>query len=268
MAATVPAGPLAVRWHGIEIGPVRAGALATAVAELENVGSAEWRTRGDSGVMLSYHWLDALGNAIVWDALRTPLPEPIAPGRRVRLPFYLRGPLPPGRYGLAVDLLEEFQFWFADVGNAALERTVDVQPRIARRLAARGGEARALAEQDERLVAEDDAEALAHLAPHSAPAPDWARRVLDAHQEGYAIVGGAVERPRRLLGRRFPELSPWAPGSGRVPRFEHPLLCPSLVRGIDGVWAERVAGLPTLRPPPAEPWLFDGRIVVRLTAGP
>lgn len=263
MAASVPAGPLAVRWHGADTGPVHAGTRTSVVVELENAGSAEWRSRGESGVQLSYHWLDPLGNPLVWDGERTTLPEPVPPGRRVRLLLGLRAPLRPGRYRLAIDLVEELRFWFADVGNAPLELGVDVQPRIARRLAARGGDARSLAAQDEPLVAEDAAEAVAHLGPDAAPAADWSRRVLDAHQEGYAVVGGAVEARGRAR-RRPRELAPWAPGSGRVPRFPHPLLCPSLVRGADGEWLEPVAGLPALRPPPGEPWLFDGRIVVRL----
>lgn len=256
-----------MRWHGLEPGAVRAGASTQATVELENAGLAPWRSRGEEGVQLSYHWLDELGNPIVWDGVRTALPEPVAPGERRRLPLRLRAPLPPGRYRLAVDLVEEFRFWFADVGNAPLERAVEVEPRIARRLAARAGDARALAAQEEPLVAADEAEAVAHLAESAAPAPDWSRRVLDAHQEGYAAVGGAVELSGGLLRRRQRALAPWAPGAGRQPRFGHPLLCPSLVRGVSGDWVEPVAGLPALHPDTAEPWLFDGRIVVRLVRG-
>jgi hypothetical protein len=262
MAASVPAGPLAVRWLGADIGPVHAGARTLATVELENAGTAEWRSRGEEGVQLSYHWLDGRGNPIVWDGDRTALPEPVAPGRRVRVPLGLRGPLPPGAYRLAVDLVEEFRFWFAEVGNAPLELDVVVRPRVGRRLAARGGEARALAAQEEALVPEDDAEAVAHLGARVAPAADWSRRVLDAHQEGFAAVGGAVAT--RRFARAARELAAWAPGGGRVPRFPHPLLCPSLVRGADGEWLDAVAGLPALRPPPDEPSLFDGRIVVRV----
>ena len=265
MAASVPAGPLAVRWHGAEIGQVHAGTRTSATVELENAGSAAWRSYGEDGVQLSYHWLDPLGNAILWDGARTPLPEPILPGRRVRLPLQLRGPLPPGPYRLAVDLVDEFRLWFAEIGNTPLELDVPVQPRIARLLAARGGDPRALAVQDEALVPEDSAEAVAHLVPHAVPARDWSRRVLDAHEEGYAVVGGAVA-PRRRVVSRPRALAPWAPGAGRVPRFPHPLLGPSVVRGVDGEWLEPVAGLPALRPPPDEPWLFDGRIVLRVTS--
>jgi hypothetical protein len=48
--------------------------------ELENAGDTPWR---DDRFTVSYHWLDELGNAIVWDGLRTPLPAPVAP---VKLP--------------------------------------------------------------------------------------------------------------------------------------------------------------------------------------
>jgi hypothetical protein len=85
--------------------------------------------------------------------------------------------------------------------------------------------------------------------------------VLDAHQQRYAAVGGAVDSPARF-GRGPRELAPWRPGGGRVPGFAHPLLCPSVVRGLDGEWSE-VAGLPALRPPPDEPALYDASIVVR-----
>jgi hypothetical protein len=264
MAAPVPRGPLAVRWHGIDLPDVRAGAAAEATVELENAGSAAWRARGEAGVLLSYHWLDDLGNPLVWDGERSPLPEPVAPGERRRLPLSLRGPMPPGRYRLAVDLVEEFRFWFADLGNTPLTLDVDVQPRIERRLAVRGGDAAALAAQDEPLVAEAEAEAIAHLGRAAAPAADWSRRVLDAHQEGFAVVGGAVAVQGGRLRHGRGELQAWTPGGGRQPRFPHPLLCPSLVREAGGEWVDEVGGLPALRPSNAEPWIFDGRIVLHV----
>lgn len=256
-----------MHWHGLALGGVRAGCLAQATVELENGGLAPWRSRGAEGVQLSYHWLDELGNPIVWDGERTALSETVAPGERRQLHLQVRGPMPPGRYRLAVDLVAEFRFWFADVGNTPLERLVDVGPRIARRLAARGGDPGALAAQQEALVPEAEAEAVAHLAATAAPGPDWSMRLLDAHQEGFAVVGGGVERPPGRLRRPNPELAPWAPGAGRQPRFPYALLCPSLVRDARGEWAEPVAGLPAFRPDQREPWLFDGRIVVRLVRG-
>jgi hypothetical protein len=229
---------------------------------VENAGTATWR----DGVNLAYHWLDHLGNPIVWDGIRTPLPREVPPGGTLELEARVRAPLPPGRYRLALDLVDEGRLWFAELGNPALESDHEIAPRIERRLAARGGDPQALAAQEEPLVREEEAEAVAHLAAGVAPPSDWSRRVLDAHQEGFAAVGGAVAPAGGFLARRrlTEQLAPWAPGPGRVPGFAQPLLCPSVVRDVEADWAEPIHGLPALRPPPDEPWVHDGRIVVRL----
>jgi hypothetical protein len=254
-------GPLAARWTLRSLAPVRADAPAHADVELENAGTAAWRA---GSVLASSHWLDERGNPIVWDGVRNELPGTVTPGERVALRLALRGPLPPGPYRLALDLVDEHRLWFAEAGSETLQLAVAVAPRIGRRLAARGGDPAALSAQEEPLVAEDEAEALAHLAPGVAPAPDWSRRVLDAHQEGYALVGGAVEWRGGRLRRRPRELEAYAPGQGRVPRFRHPLLCFSHVRELTPAPAEPVAGLPAATAPDEEPSLFDGRIVVRV----
>ncbi len=264
MEQPVPKGPLAVRWLHLELGPVRAGAVGAAVVRLENAGSAPWRTENDrTGVHLSYHWLDERGNPIVWDGIRTALERPVAPGERLEAELRIRGPIPPGRYRLAVDLVDEGRLWFEEIGNARLERDSQVEPRIGRALSARGGDPEALAAQQEALVPEAEAEAIAHLGDGVAPAPDWSRRVLDAHQEGYAVVGGSVEAERGFLRRAPRDLEPYAPGAGRVPGFPHPLACPSVVVGVELEWAADVAGLPAARAPRGEPWIYDGRVRVR-----
>jgi hypothetical protein len=264
----VPKGPLAVRWQGLELPQIRAGATATAVVELENAGTAEWRSAGEPrGIHLAYHWLDELGNPIVWDGLRSPLGQPVPPGGRLRADLLIRGPIPPGGYRLAIDLVDEGRAWFAEFGNAPLEAACDVVPRIERALAVRGGDREALASQDEPLAPEDEAAAVAFLADGVAPAPDWSRRVLDAHQEGYAVVAGSLEPQNGFLRRNPRELEPYAPGTGRIPTFPHPLVCPSAVKGIELDWIDDVAGLPAVRPPSDEAWLYDGRIRARLRSG-
>jgi hypothetical protein len=257
-------GPLVVHWRRCELEPLRAGALATALVELENAGTAEWRPAGEEGIRVSYHWLDDRGNPILWDGLRTSFERAVAPGEVVRLRIRVRAAMPPGAYGLALDLVDEGRLWLEELGNRPLVVRCEVAPRIARRLAARGGDEAALAAQEEPLVPEAEAEAVAHLAPDAAPAPDWSRRVLDAHQEGYAVVGGAVEPARGLFRRAPAELEPYRPGAGRIPQFPHPLVCPSLVRDAEPEWADAVAGLPAVHAPRGgEPWIHDGRIVVR-----
>lgn len=254
------AGPLAVRWLGHEVEPPRAGVTGRARLVLENAGSATWRARGKSGVRLAYHWLDPLGNAIVWDGIRTGFGRPIAPGETVEIDIQVRAPRPPGGYVLSFDLVEEFRFWFAEVGSTTFDLPVDVGSRIAeRRLKVVGGgsgqETTAALSAQEEAVVEDDAVAVAYLCPGAVPAPDWSRLVLDAHAEGWAAVGGAIEPVSRRERDRF---AAWAPGGGRNPRFGSPLLFPSL---LDGIQPGEHDELPAYK---GADGLFDGRAVVRL----
>ena len=275
----LPAGPLAVRWLSYDVARARAGSRAWACVEFENAGAVSWRTRGTAGIHLSYHWLDLLGNPIVWAGVFVALPRPVAPGERLRCELPVRAPMPPGRYRLAFDLVDEGRFWFAELGNSRLELELDVAPRLSRRaLAVRLCEGppelvaatqSALAAQEEPV--EDRGEATAFLAAGCRPAPDWSRRILDAHAEGFAAVAGSIElRGGGLALRRVaPELRQWRPGFGRAPAWSHPLLCPSLVEELreQAPWADAVAGLPALDQSRLdEPWLCDGRIRVAVDA--
>jgi hypothetical protein len=257
----IPVGPLAVRWLAYELAESRAGVPGKARLSLENAGSAPWRSRGREGVQLSYHWLDPLGNAIVWDGPRTAFPHVVEPGETVELEPAVVAPRPPGSYRLAFDLVEELRFWFEEVGSTPLDLPVEVKPRISeRRLSVHMHGApdpeteAALAAQEEPLVAQG-AVAIAHLVGGALPAPDWSRRLLDAHEEGYAAVGGAIEAGSRGDRKR---LAPWAPGGGRNPRLGHPLLLPSL---LDELVPESHEGLPSYD---GSDVLFEGRAVVRL----
>ena len=258
----VPVGPLAVRWLAYELPQLRAGTREAGRVVLRNDGSAPWRSRGAEGVQLSYHWLDDRGNPIVWDGPRVAFEQAVAPGEEVEVDVELHVPQPPGPYRLAFDLVEEFRFWFAEIGSSPLEVDVGVLPRIdERRLAvvvhgpADEETTAALALQEEPVV-EDGAVAVAHLVPGAAPAPDWSRRILDAHADGFVAVGGSIETSERGLRA-------WAPGGGRDPRFAHPLLLPSLLVGVEPT---EHSGLPAYVPD-GEPWVFDGRIRLRLPRG-
>ena len=199
-------------------------------ARLENAGTAAWRD-----LNLSYHWLDERGNPIHWDGLRTPVTA--QPGERRDVEAPIRAPIPPGRYVLAVDLVDEHRFWLAELGNHSPTRELEVQQR--------------------------DATPARPFVPRDADvAPDWHERVLAAHQEGYAAVGGAVRISGGLFRRAPAELEPYAPDGGRNPAFAHPLVCPSLLPPLEP--NTEVAGLPAWRPEGDEPWLYDARIVLKL----
>src|SRR5438034_7867200 len=134
------AAPLAVRFHAWELDQPRAGALTRARVELENAGTAAWR----DDVKASYHWLDELGYPIVWDGLRTPLPAPVSSGHRLTVEVAVRCPIPPGRYGFALDLVAERRAGFGEVGGGPPQREVEVLQR---------DDAKALDEVGEVIVA-------------------------------------------------------------------------------------------------------------------
>jgi hypothetical protein len=269
----VPAGPLAVRWLAYDVPPIRAGVVSLAAVELENAGSVAWDSRDGKGICPGYHWLDPLGNPVVWDGLLSALPRIVRPGERVTASMTIAGPMPPGRYRLALDLVDGGRCWFAEVGNVSPELEVDVAPRLTRRaLGVRVADGpdelgamtrEALAAQDEAV--QEEGEALAFIAPGCTPGPDWSRRVLDAHEEGYAAVGGSIAVGGGWIARRRfgAEIAPWAPGSGRRPGWSLPLVCPSLARDLVPRvrWLDPVAGLPAVAPPTfSDPFVWDGRV--------
>jgi hypothetical protein len=53
----------------------------------------------------------------------------------------------------------------------------------------------------------------------------------------------------------------YAPGGGRSPRFAQPLVCPSLLPPLEPNCD--VEGLPAWRPDDDEPFMYDGRLVLR-----
>ena len=197
---------------------MQAGAVAHARVTLENAGSAPWRD-----LNVSYHWLDDRGNPIVWDGIRQPVSA--APGERIDRELHVRGPIPPGRYRLAFDLVDEHRFWLGELGNYTPELEIDVAPRDASGARVFGADA-----DGDQITA--------------------------AHREGYAAVGGSLD-----LRRRPRELEPYEPGGGRKPAFAHPLVCPSLLPPLEP--NTEVAGLPAWEPEGDEPWIYDARIRLR-----
>jgi hypothetical protein len=223
-------GPLAVRWHDWRLDVVHAGAIATARVELENAGSVTWSRE----ILLGYHWLDDRGNPLVWDGERTALPQ-LAPGERTEVQANVRGPIPPGRYGFAFDLVAEHRAWFSELGGDELRTMIDVAPR--------------------------DDPAHAELPKWLERDGTWQERVDATHAEGYAVVAGAIAWKGGLLRPRPRALAPYEPGAGRVPGFPHALVCPSVVEGVQLERLPNVAGLPAYAAP-SEPWMYDGRIVL------
>jgi hypothetical protein len=226
-------GPLAVRFGSWTLEEPQAGVLGRASVELENAGTIRW----NDSMRLSYHWLDDRDNPIVWDGVRTPLP-PLAPGEREQVVARVRAPIPPGRYRFALDVVVEHRAWLSELGpDQTVAADVDVRPRTS--------------------------SFHAELPDSVEPAPDWAERVAASHADGYAVVAGAIVWEGGLFERSPHGLEPYRPGPGRVPGFAQPLLCPSVVDGVELERLPDVAGLPAYAAPLDEPWVYDGRIVLR-----
>jgi len=226
---SVSKGPLAVRFGAPPAAAPEAGTVEAVSVEVENAGTVRWRP----GINLGYHWLDRRDNPIVWDGRRTAAPA-LAPGERASIELLVRAPIPPGPYRLAFDMVAEHRAWFSELGGPMLTIDVDV--------AARSGEPQI------------------ELPSGVEPEPEWEQRTRAAHAEGYAVVAGAiawdgVRRPR--------ELAAYEPGRGRIPGFGAPLLLPTVLNGIELEPLGEVAGLPAFAAPPEEPWVYDGRIVLR-----
>lgn len=228
-------GPLTVEWGALTIGEPQAGTRSTASVGVTNAGSLTW----SDGIFASYHWLDDRGNPIVWDGIRTSVPA-LAPGDSAMLEVTVRAPIPPGRYRLAFDLVAERRAWFSELGSTMLEHDVHVGPR--------------------------DQEPNAELPPWVEPADAWAERVRAAHADGYAVVAGAIAWDGGFLSRRPRALAAYEPGSGRIPGFAEPLLCPSVAPGVELDRLDDVAGLPAYAAPRDEPWIYDGRAVLTVKA--
>ena len=223
-------GPLAVRWGVPPATTPHAGTVETVRVELVNAGTIAWR----GGVNLAYHWLDDRDNPIVWDGDRTPAP-PLGPGESGAVHAKVRAPIPPGPYRLAFDMVAEHRAWFSELGSPMLAQDV--------------------------AVGERPGEPNADLPDRIEPAPDWLERVRAAHAEGFGVVAGAIA----WEGLRRPHaLARYEPGPGRIPGFGAPLLCPSVLPGVELERLEDVAGLPAFAAPRTEPWVYDGRIVLRV----
>lgn len=225
-------GPLAVRFGAPpELAP-EAGALLAVPLEVQNAGSIAWR----DGIGIAYHWLDRHDNPIVWDGRRTPAP-PLAPEESATVEVLVRSPIPPGAYRLAFDVVAEHRAWFSELGSEMLALDLDVAPRS-------GTPHATLPANVERTPAFDE---------HAAK----------AHADGYAVVAGSIDWAGGLLHPRPRALGPYEPGAGRVPGFGAPLLCPSVLPGVELERLADVAGLPAFAAPRDEPWIYDGRAVLR-----
>ncbi|WP_262966474.1 Wzt carbohydrate-binding domain-containing protein [Methylobacter psychrophilus] len=97
------------------------------------VNRSEQNWVGDSirPVNLSYHWLNASGETVIYDGLRTPLATGgVAPGKALDTKMQVVAPDEVGTYSLVLTLVQELVGWFEDKGFEAARLTVEVIPSL------------------------------------------------------------------------------------------------------------------------------------------
>ncbi len=108
---------------------VEAGQTITLSVTVRNDGALTWPAAGDYPVFLSYHWYDpASDKVIIFNGLRTALPEDVPPGTEVALAGRVIAPGKPGWYVLQWDMVHEDVIWFSAKGH----ETGDVSARVTR----------------------------------------------------------------------------------------------------------------------------------------
>jgi len=123
-------GAFDVRYVALEVPPVvEKGTIVHAQLTVENQSWRPWSTDVAAPVRASYHWWRPDRVELERDGLRSPLPHVVEPGEQATIAFRVRAPELPGRYLLAVDMVEEGLAWFSDAGVPCLVVAVTVRDR-------------------------------------------------------------------------------------------------------------------------------------------
>lgn len=100
---------------------MRVNELVVLPISIRNNGVATIPSAGGSDgsfiVLVTYHWYREGGSLVVWDGVRTRLPEDIRKDKSIDVSLSLKAPSEPGKYTLVVDLVQEGALWFADTGS-------------------------------------------------------------------------------------------------------------------------------------------------------
>jgi SAM-dependent methyltransferase len=121
-------------WISVEDLPerIQVGEVYEFKAKVKNISSVTWsydkekEYLGPYVISLSYHWLDAGGNTVIFDGLRTALPHEMDPGREVGLKAEVKAPEKPGEYIIEFDVVQERITWFANKGSKTLRKRITV----------------------------------------------------------------------------------------------------------------------------------------------
>lgn len=105
-----------------------AGTTRHLLVEVTRLGDVWWPWDPDAGrrpLRLGQRWLRADGSVVPFEAPRSYLPEPVAPGQTIRTLVALQAPAEPGDLVVTVDLVHELVRWF----EVPVRLAITVTPR-------------------------------------------------------------------------------------------------------------------------------------------
>jgi hypothetical protein len=111
-------------------GVLYAGRPAKIYVLVENLSAITWVSGQVQPVFACYHWLDATGNVIIYDGIRSRLPEAIEPAARKQVPVSVIAPPVAGEYTLEVTLVHEGVTWMEDDGLTSLRLELTIDPSV------------------------------------------------------------------------------------------------------------------------------------------
>lgn len=92
----------------------RPGSFNDVPVTLANRGRLVWQSISEPMFAVSYHWLSIdTEEVVIYDGLRTPFAQPVAPGDEVTMQARVRAPGYPGTYLLVWDVVQEHRTWLS-----------------------------------------------------------------------------------------------------------------------------------------------------------
>ena len=111
-------------------GLLYAGRPAKIHVLVENLSAITWVSGQVQPVFACYHWLDKTGKVLIYDGIRSRLPEAIEPATRKQVPVSLIAPPITGEYTLEITLVHEGVTWMEDDGLTSLRLNLKVDPSL------------------------------------------------------------------------------------------------------------------------------------------
>ncbi len=110
---------------------VKTGEAFEIELKIKNLGDMAWSAlggpQGENSVHICHHWLDANGNMLIFDGVRSEFPKDIAPLEEVTLKARARAPEKPGDYIMEIDLVQERVSWFKERGSKSVTANIKVE---------------------------------------------------------------------------------------------------------------------------------------------